>query len=85
MGEWTTLKAADGHEFQAWRSARAESMAGLVVAQEIFGVNEHIRQVADRYATLGFAAVAPDGNRALCREASCLMAVGWGRLAPNAV
>ncbi len=59
MGEWTTLKAADGHEFAAWKSARAEPRAGLVVAQEIFGVNEHIRRVADRYAALGFAAVAP--------------------------
>ncbi|MEK7244723.1 MAG: dienelactone hydrolase family protein [Pseudomonadota bacterium] len=59
MGEWTTLRAADGHEFQAWRSARAEPMAGLVVLQEIFGVNAHIREVADRYAAMGFAAVAP--------------------------
>jgi carboxymethylenebutenolidase len=59
MGEWTTLKAADGHEFAAWKSARAEPRAGLVVVQEIFGVNEHIRRVADLYAALGFAVVAP--------------------------
>jgi carboxymethylenebutenolidase len=59
MGEWTTLQAADGHEFAAWKSARAEPIAGLVVVQEIFGVNAHIRQVADRYAALGFAVVAP--------------------------
>jgi carboxymethylenebutenolidase len=59
MGEWTTLRAADGHEFAAWKSARAEPLAGLVVVQEIFGVNAHVRQVADRYASLGFAAVAP--------------------------
>ncbi len=74
MGEWTTLKAADGHEFRAWRSARAESMAGLVVAQEIFGVNEHIRQVADHYATLGFAAVAP----ALFDRAARGVELGYG-------
>ena len=59
MGEWTRLKAADGHEFRALRSAGPEPMAGLVVVQEIFGVNAHIREVADRYAGMGFAAVAP--------------------------
>ena len=59
MGEWTSLRAADGHEFRAWRSAGPEPMAGLVVVQEIFGANAHIREVADRYAALGFAAVAP--------------------------
>jgi carboxymethylenebutenolidase len=59
MAEWTTLRAQDGHAFAAWTSSRPEPMAGLVVVQEIFGVNEHIREVADRYAALGFAAVAP--------------------------
>ncbi|MBM3581410.1 MAG: dienelactone hydrolase family protein [Alphaproteobacteria bacterium] len=59
MGEWTTLKAADGHELAAWKSVGPEPLAGLVVAQEIFGVNEHIRRVTDRYASLGFAVVAP--------------------------
>ncbi|MBM3564822.1 MAG: dienelactone hydrolase family protein [Alphaproteobacteria bacterium] len=59
MGEWTTLKAADGHELSAWKSASPEPLAGLVVVQEIFGVNAHIRAVADRYAGMGFAAVAP--------------------------
>jgi dienelactone hydrolase len=33
--------------------------AGLVVVQEIFGVNPHIRSVADRYAALGYAVLAP--------------------------
>lgn len=59
MGEWTTLKAADGHQFRAWRSVGPEPQAGLVVLQEIFGVNAHVREVADRYAALGFAAIAP--------------------------
>ena len=75
MGEWTTLRAADGHEFRAWRAGltprasadaslsgrgvHAEPVAGLVVLQEIFGVNAHVREVADRFAGLGFAAVAP--------------------------
>lgn len=59
MGDWTTLKAADGHEFEAWRSVGAEPRAGLVVLQEIFGVNAHVRETADRFASLSFAAVAP--------------------------
>ena len=59
MGDWTTLKAADGHQFQAWRNSGPEPRAGLVVLQEIFGVNGHIREVTDRYANLGFAGVAP--------------------------
>jgi len=60
MGEDVTLKAADGHEFSAY-VARPEgaAMAGLVVVQEIFGVNAHIRSVADGYARDGFLAVAP--------------------------
>lgn len=33
---------------------------GVVVIQEIFGVNEHIRSVCDRYAEAGYAAMAPD-------------------------
>ena len=42
-----------------WRAPPASPLAGLVVVQEIFGVNEHIRSVADGYARDGFLAVAP--------------------------
>jgi carboxymethylenebutenolidase len=60
MGEHVTLKAADGHELDAY-VARPEGqpVAGLVVVQEIFGVNAHIRSVAESYARDGFLAVAP--------------------------
>src|SRR5579859_4304410 len=60
MGERITLRAADGHEFGAYvaRPAR-EPIAGLVVIQEIFGVNAHIRSVADGYAKDGFLTIAP--------------------------
>ncbi len=60
MSEYVKLKAADGHEVSAYVARPAgEAMAGLVVVQEIFGVNAHIRSVADGYARDGFLAVAP--------------------------
>ncbi len=60
MSESVTLQAVDGHELDAY-VARPEAapIAGLVVIQEIFGVNRHIRSVADGYAKDGFLAVAP--------------------------
>ena len=55
-----TLKAADGHELSAYVARpHGEPVAGLVVVQEIFGVNPHIRSVADGYASDGFLTVAP--------------------------
>lgn len=60
MSEIVKLKAADGHEFDAYVSRPREApIAGLVVVQEAFGVNRHIRSVADGYAKDGFLAVAP--------------------------
>jgi carboxymethylenebutenolidase len=60
MGESITLKAEDGHELGAYIARPAgEPLAGLIVVQEIFGVNAHIRSVADEYARDGFLAVAP--------------------------
>ena len=60
MSEKVKLKAADGHELDAYVARpAAEPVAGLVVIQEIFGVNQHIRSVADGYSCDGFFAVAP--------------------------
>jgi carboxymethylenebutenolidase len=60
MGSFTTLNAADGHELQAYVAMPVgEPIGGLVVVQEIFGVNQSIRDVADSYAADGFVAVAP--------------------------
>ena len=60
MSEWVQLKASDGHAFDAYiAKPEGEPIAGLVVVQEIFGVNAHIRSVADGYARDGFLAVAP--------------------------
>jgi carboxymethylenebutenolidase len=60
MSEHVKLKASDGHELDAYVAhPPGEPIAGLVVVQEIFGVNRHIRSVADGYAEDGFLAVAP--------------------------
>jgi carboxymethylenebutenolidase len=60
MSETVRLKASDGHELDAYVSEPSdEPIAGLVVIQEAFGVNRHIRSVADSYAKDGFLAVAP--------------------------
>ncbi len=60
MEESVRLIAADGHELDAYR-AEPEGMprGGIVLLQEIFGVNAHIRDVARRYAGEGYAVVAP--------------------------
>ncbi len=60
MGKTVKLKAADGHELDAYvASPAAEPVGALVVIQEIFGVNSHIRGIADRFAEDGFLAIAP--------------------------
>jgi carboxymethylenebutenolidase len=60
MSETGTVKAGDGHILSVY-IARPEGkpMGGLVVLQEVFGVNRHIRSVADGYARDGFLTVAP--------------------------
>jgi carboxymethylenebutenolidase len=60
MSETVKLRSSDGHEFDAY-VARPDGkpIAGLLVIQEIFGVNRHIRSVTDGYARDGFLAVAP--------------------------
>ena len=60
MSETVTLTADDGHGFSAYRAgAKGEARGGLVVIQEIFGVNGHIRAVSDGYAAAGYAVIAP--------------------------
>ncbi|HLF59424.1 MAG TPA: dienelactone hydrolase family protein [Alphaproteobacteria bacterium] len=60
MGATVRLTAADGHEFAAYRAAPSgPRRGGIVVLQEIFGVNAHIRAEADKFATEGYEAVAP--------------------------
>ena len=60
MGKTIELKAADGFTLGAYKAEpTGSSKGGLVVIQEIFGVNHHIRAVADRFAALGYTSLAP--------------------------
>jgi carboxymethylenebutenolidase len=60
MGTKLKLKAADGHELGAYRADPTGKPKGrVVVIQEIFGVNHHIRSVCDRLAQAGYVALAP--------------------------
>ena len=55
------ITAEDGHQFDAYLAEpKSESLrAALIVVQEIFGVNSHIRSVADGYAAQGYLSIAP--------------------------
>ena len=60
MGKTITLTAEDGHQFSAYRAEPAGTpRGGIVVIQEIFGVNQHIRKVTDSFATAGYLCLAP--------------------------
>jgi carboxymethylenebutenolidase len=60
--QYVELSVADGSTMRAWFAlpAKEEVKAGLMVFQEAFGVNAHIRSVADRFAKAGYAAIAPE-------------------------
>ncbi len=59
MGKTIELKAADGHRFSAYVAGPENATKGIVVVQEIFGVNHHMRDMADRFAAAGYAVVCP--------------------------
>jgi carboxymethylenebutenolidase len=60
LGHHIELQAADGHRLGAYRAnPQGEATGGIVVLQEIFGVNHHIRSICDRLAAEGFVVVAP--------------------------
>ena len=60
MKDSITLTASDGHSFEAYLAAPAGTAKGaVVVIQEIFGVNTHIKEVTDRMAAAGYLVIAP--------------------------
>ncbi|MDH3239729.1 MAG: dienelactone hydrolase family protein [Alphaproteobacteria bacterium] len=60
MGAWIDITAADGHTLGAWRTVPAGTpKGGLVIAQEMYGVNSYLCGVVDDYAAKGYLAIAP--------------------------
>lgn len=60
MGEIMELSAGDGHRFDVYQATPSGTpRGGLVVIQEIFGMNSHMRQVCDQYAADGYACIGP--------------------------
>jgi carboxymethylenebutenolidase len=60
MGKMIELTASDGHKFGAYRADPAGKPKGaIVVIQEIFGVNHHMKHVTDDFAAKGYVAICP--------------------------
>ena len=58
---WISVNAENGQSFDAYLSLPPTGKGpGLLLIQEIFGVNEHIQAVADQYAADGYTVIAPD-------------------------
>jgi carboxymethylenebutenolidase len=53
------ITAADGHTFSAFEAGNVNAARGLVVVQEIFGVNAHMRAVSERLAGFGYRVLSP--------------------------
>jgi carboxymethylenebutenolidase len=53
------LSAADGHEFSTFEAGNVNAPRGLIVVQEIFGVNGHMRLVSERLAGFGYRVLCP--------------------------
>ncbi|MCR8556106.1 dienelactone hydrolase family protein [Mucilaginibacter sp. BJC16-A38] len=64
MEKYVNLKVADGTSMEAYTAIPADAVGktnpGLILLQEAFGVNHHIRDVADRFAAQGFVVIAPE-------------------------
>lgn len=60
MGEWINLGMSDGHTMPCYHVVpKGERRGGLVLVHEIFGVTEHIREMAEEYAADGYEVIAP--------------------------
>jgi carboxymethylenebutenolidase len=59
MGKTIEIKTADGHTLSGYVAGPDNATKGVVVLQEIFGVNDHIKDMADKFAAAGYKAIAP--------------------------
>lgn len=59
MGKFVNATASDGHQLQVWMDGPEDATAGIVLVQEIFGVNNHIRNMCAKFAQQGYRVAAP--------------------------
>ena len=59
MGKTITVTTADGHTLSAYTAGSDSATQGVVVLQEIFGVNHHIEDMVEKFAAAGYKAIAP--------------------------
>ncbi len=60
MAEMISIKGADGFAFTAWHAQpTGPRKGGVIVIQEIFGIDQHVKADVERWAALGYEAVAP--------------------------
>lgn len=72
MGQHVKLTTADAHSLGSYRAdPTGKPKGGMIVIQEIFGVNHHIRAVCDRLAALGYVAIAPAVFDRFVRDFEC--------------
>ncbi len=72
MGQHIKLTTADAHTLGSYRADPAGTpKGGMIVVQEIFGVNHHIRALCDRFAALGYVAIAPAVFDRFVRDFEC--------------
>ena len=99
MGEVITLKSAfDGFELSAYRASPTDARrGGLLLIQEIFGVTDHIRELADSFAAEGYETIAPSfydrlergfeadyGQEAIAKGVQYSQATPWDQVAGDA-
>lgn len=59
-GSMIRLKSRDGFELDAWHvKAQGARKGGVIVIQEIFGLSDHIKEMAERFGAAGYEAIAP--------------------------
>jgi carboxymethylenebutenolidase len=59
MGKTIDITTADGHTLSAYEDGPQSATRGVVVLQEIFGVNHHIQDMVEQFAAAGYKAIAP--------------------------
>ena len=58
-GSMTRVKSRDGFEFDAWHvQPQGPRKGGVIVIQEIFGLSDHIKEMAERLGAAGYEAIA---------------------------